>query len=503
MPGAAERVKRPNILLITSDEQRADAVGWADPRIRTPNLDALAGRGIVFDRAYTVNPVCTPARCSILTGHRPSRHGCYTIGTSLPDDYPTIPAAFSRAGYFTGLLGKGHFTSCCTQGLFESPPHIFDTDFFRGWDGPFFGFEHARLSIDHGSQLGASGMHYGAWLEDQGVDPTRYFGNDTYEAYGPWDLPEELHYSKWTADQTLEAVDRAAQADKPFYLWSSFQDPHNPCVVPEPWASLHDDVPVDPPLIQPEEFDQKPAFYRSAFESNSLEAEPMLRVEKPWACLNNFRLSEPEYAKFVRSYWGMISLMDHHIGRITDGLAARNQLDNTLIVFTSDHGEYLGNHGFWWKWLPAYEDIHRIPFMVVDPACETPGTHSDALQSNLDLGLSFLRRCGIEETAGLQGADQGSAWLRESTAVRDSVLIEFRPTEGPFAQNTLVTDRWKLVVYTDPGQGELYDLSVDPDQLRNLWAVDAFQADKTRLLQQLLIARMDDEGTLRERTMWA
>ena len=228
-----------NILLITSDQQRPDAMGCVNPSIRTPHLDRLASEGIVFDRAYTVNPVCTPSRCSMLTGQYPSRHGCFHVGTNLPDDYgPTVAHQLADAGYFTALLGKAHFQACKDPASFESAPHVHDLDFFRNWSGPYFGFEHAKLVIGHTSEPHAGGMNYGAWLADQGIDLKRYFDIHDYDHFGSWSLPEERHGSKWVADESILAMDRAIDAKQPFFVWASFQDPHNPYVTPEPWASM-------------------------------------------------------------------------------------------------------------------------------------------------------------------------------------------------------------------------------------------------------------------------
>ncbi len=162
-----------NILLITSDQQRWDCLGRQNPEIRTPNLDRLADRGILFDRAYTVNPVCTPTRCSILTSEYPSRHGCFHVGTSLPENYgPTVADRFSDAGYATSLIGKAHFQACKDPASLESAPKVHDLDHFDDWFGPYFGFDHAELVIGHTSEPHASGMHYGAWLRNKGVDTT-------------------------------------------------------------------------------------------------------------------------------------------------------------------------------------------------------------------------------------------------------------------------------------------------------------------------------------------
>jgi len=373
----------------------------------------------------------------------------------------------------------------------------------RGPASNFYGFEHAQLVIDHGDRRETAGMHYGAWLEDQGVRIEDYFGQNAYKDFGVWSLPEDLHYSKWTADRTIDAIERAGQSDRPFFLWSSFQDPHNPCFVPEPWASLHDEADIPDPVWDPEEFTSKPPFYRSTIERNRLDSEPLLTGPKDWACRDNTRYSSADYRRQVRLYRGMISLMDHHIGRIVRHLESTGQLDNTVIVFTSDHGEYLGNHGLWWKWLYAYEDAHRVPFLVYDPRCQTPGAMSSAIQSLIDIPQTFLRRADITAPPGLQGFEQTSAWQNAEARVRDHAIIEFRPTEGPFMQKTWIDARWKLVLYSPVSYGELYDLESDPDQLRNLWDHPDFATVRAERCLALLRAEMQEEGTLRERTMWA
>ena len=500
--------KPPNFLLITSDQQRADAVGYANPVVKTPNLDALAAMGVAYDRGYTCNPVCTPARVSILTGEYPSRHGCYTIGTGLPEDYPTIPRMLSAAGYFTAICGKAHFQPCAREplgetGSFEAPPKTLDFDFWRSWSGPYYGFEHARLAIGHSWEQHAHGMHFGLWLRERGVDVEKHFSKE-YTGYGTWDLPEEHHNSVWTADETIAALDRAAGGDRPFFIWSSFQDPHNPCVAPEPWTSMY--RPEDTPAcrLREGEFDDKPPFYAAMQENRERYGDPDLDCDKPWMCVRGIDfMDERKTRELTAVYYGMVSLMDRHVGRIVRRLEELGLMENTVIVFTSDHGDYLGNHGLWWKGLPAYEDAQRVPFLVVHPACRTRGARSSALQSLVDIGPSFLAAAGVEIPAGMQGIDQAPAWTDAARAARDWAMVEFRPTESPFCQRTLVTGRWKLVAYNERPYGELYDLDRDPDQYRNLWDDPAAASVRTELLGKLASAEMQKDGKLRPRVAWA
>lgn len=493
-----------NFLLITSDQQRWDTVGRVNPAIRTPNLDRLAERGVLFERGYTCNPVCTPARVSMLTGEYPSRHGCYEIGTNLPEDYPTVAQRFTDTGYFTGLLGKAHFQSCTAQGSFEALPRTGDYEFFRSWTGPYYGFEHPRLLIGHTSQCAP--MHYGAWLEDQHVEISRFFRIHDYDAYGKWELPERFHGSTWVADETISAIDLAREQNKPFFLWSSFQDPHNPYVVPEPWDQMYD--PADMPIghYSEGEFDDKPPFYRSLAEGHHLNAEPALRVESwgvddwgPGDLSFTPDMPEDELRKLTAVYYGMVSLMDHHIGRILTALEERGLLDRTVVVFTSDHGDYLGHHGLFRKSVPAYEDIQRVPFIVAHPECRSPGTHSTALQSVVDIPVTFEKLAGIPPQVGSQGMDQGPSWLDAAERVRDWAMIEFRPLKSDFAQHTLVTDRYKLVYYKDREYGELYDLQNDPDQMDNLYDQPDCRDLRRMLTEKMLAAEIQKDGVLRER----
>jgi arylsulfatase A-like enzyme len=494
-------MSRPNFLIVTTDQQRPDTLGCDNPAIRTPTLDALAARGIVFQRGYTVNAVCTPARASLLTGHYPSRHGAYMVGTALPDGYgPTIPDVFSQNGYFTALLGKTHFKQCLDETSFECHPNTQNREFFRSWDGPYYGFEHVRLTIRHSCEGYADAMHYGVWLEDQGVDIGRYFGYQDYQGWGAWELDEKYHQSQWVADETISAIDKAAGREEPFFFWTSFTDPHNPCYVPEPWASMYD--PDDMPFYSatPGEMDDKPPFY-AAFAAGSNEGgDPAIGVGDVRGLPE---MDERKSRERIAAYYGMISLMDHHLGRIVRHLEEKGILDDTVIVFTTDHGECTGNHGLWGKGLPAYEDVQRVPFVVSAPDCATPGAHSTALQSIVDIGATCLSLAGIEIPAFDQGVDQTAAWRDAAARVRDWAMLEFRPDDGPFIQHTYIEDRWKLVVYHDRPYGELYDMHGDPEQMRNLWDDPEHAETRLALLQRYISAGMEKDGKLLPRTAFA
>ena len=464
-----------NILLITSDQQRWDCLGRLNPAIKTPNLDRLADRGILFDRAYTVNPVCTPSRCSILTGEYPSRHGCFHVGTSLPNDYgPTVAHKLTEAGYATSLIGKAHFQACKDPASLESAPKVHDLDYFDNWQGPYFGFEQAELVIGHTSEPHAAGMHYGAWLRSKGIELSDYFNIHDYDHFGPWSLPEELHGSAWVAERSIAAINRARESKKPFFIWSSFQDPHNPYVAPEPWASMYAPSGMPDPVERPD-LSELPDFYRSLADGKYYGDDPELQ-EKAWGDVKIRQELDANDIRALRAvYYGMVSLMDKHIGRILDRLEADGTIDDTLIVFASDHGDYLGDHGLWGKGLPTYEAAQRIPFIVAHPHNATPGQTSHALQSLVDLEASFLQTAGLDPLERSQGVSQLPVWTDASKSVRDHCRVEFRPAQAPFKQETFIEERYKLVYYQTRDYGELYDLIDDPHQTKNLYGDGDYQ----------------------------
>jgi len=506
----------PNILLITTDQQRWDTVGaYGVAPVKTPNLDALAAQGVLCDRAYCANPLCMPSRTSILTAQYPSRHGVYTNGVAADEDYnASIGRVLGELGYATTLVGKAHFRPCSNGASLESPPQVYDLDFYRNWSGPYYGFDHVELAICHSHEAPACGMHYGAWLADRGVDTMHYWGrpDQAYTSVGPWDLPEEHHNSRWVADRTIAAVERATSAKQPFFVWASFQDPHNPVVVPEPWYSLHDRATVPDYGLRENEMRDKPPFYEEFLEHGTFdEGRVTAGGIDSWPCLGR-QLTRNEaipqdYAGMdreanrrnaVAAYYGMVSLADHHVGRMVADLKAHGLFENTLIVFTSDHGEYLGNHGVWWKGLPAYEDCHRVPLLACWPRAIPPGQRSHALHSLIDLGPTFAAAAGGRRGSDWQGKNQLEVWRGRRESARDHALIEFRPTDSDFQQLTVVTANHKLVAYPGRDWGELYDLGADPDQVRNLWTRQE-AANLRRRLEIILAHSREKERERRPR----
>ena len=233
--------------------------------------------------------------------------------------------------------------------------------------------------------------------------------------------------------------------------------------------------------IPPPDLDAHPEFYASLARGAFYGDDPQLG-EKAWGDVKIRPDMGPDETRALRAgYYGMVSLMDHHIGRILDRLEADGTIDETVIIFASDHGDYLGDHGLWGKGLPTYEAMQRVPLIVAHPDCQERGQTSHALQSLVDIKQSCLDAAGLAPSAASQGVSQKTAWIDPGISVRDHCLVEFRPAQGQYKQVTYVTDQHKLVLYDTRDYGELYDLGVDPEQSRNLYDDPNYQTLKAEL----------------------
>lgn len=497
------RERLPNILFITSDQQRWDHVGLTGlPGLATPALDRIGREGVCFTRAYCPAPVCTPTRLSWLTGVYPSLHGSHTLGvTAHPFPSPTIPERLKEAGYRTALIGKSHFTERRLEEahLLEHIGTYRDDPSFP-FDGPYVGFDAVQLASGHTANT-VPEMHYKRFLEREGVDYRPWFprllqGNYDQEYAGPWNLPEPYHTSAWIGRESERWLGHTLDEhpEDPFFCWMSFEDPHEPMYCPEPWYSRVDRDALTPfPSDRPGEFADKPPFYAEAAagdwsRSNDIETTP---------CVFPRRRLDRDAVSALQATVGMIGLIDHRVGRVLDLLKTRGQLANTLIVFTSDHGEMHGHHGFWGKGFTAYEDCQRVPLLICGPGVAPRAACTDALVNTIDLPRLFLETAGLWPRQGIQGADLGAFLRDQRETVRPGTLIESHLTKKLY-QKTFVTASHKLVVYQEESWGELYDLVNDPQQYHNLWEQDL--ALRARMLQDMIRQTMLDEPNSNPRT---
>jgi arylsulfatase A-like enzyme len=499
---------QPNILLITSDQQHYSTLGVTNPLIKTPNLDRLAREGTRFNRAYCPNPTCSPTRASLITGVYPSVHGCWAIGVKTPEDVPTIGDILQQSNYYTALIGKAHFqplASAPGSESIECQPLLRDLDFWRDFHGPWYGFSHVETARMHTNESHA-GQHYALWCEEKGLTNWR----DYFEDWPPsaerkykdvytngvinWDLPEEYHPTHWVGERTCANIETAVDDEKPFFLWASFFDPHPPYVVPEPWFSMYDmeDMPIS--HYTPGEFDDMPPQF-----AKTREQQPdFSQYDEPGGkALHGFHShlhDEVVLRRSMAAYYGMVSLMDAEIGRILDKLDELGIADNTLVVFTSDHGHFLGQHGLIAKGAFHYEDLLRVPLLARYPEQLPAGAVSDGLQSIIDLPATFLSAAGVEVPGFMQSQDQLAVWSGRQPS-RKWVMVENRHNPTSVDLRTLITDRHKITVYRDADYGELFDLHEDPQELHNRWDDPAYNAIKASLLLTFVQAEIQKEPT--------
>lgn len=278
-----------NILLITSDQQHHSTLGATNPKIQTPALDRLAREGTLFGRAYCPNPTCTPTRASIITGQYPSRHGAWSLGTMLSPQIQTLGDCLRPLGYRSTLVGKAHFQpldSSDEQPSIESYPTLHDLDFWRDFNAkhtPWYGFDHVELTRNHGDESHV-GQHYALWMEEKGLHNWRDYFCEVGQpnGYGAWNLPEEFHYSTWTGERTMAALESAKRDETPFFIWASFHDPHPPYIVPEPYASMYDESEMEPGTLEPGELEKMPPATRLTQSAQDKTAFSMWQ-ETSWA----------------------------------------------------------------------------------------------------------------------------------------------------------------------------------------------------------------------------
>lgn len=439
----------------------------------------------------------------MITGMYPSQHGAWSLGTKLFEDVPTIGDQLRASGYFTGLVGKAHFQPLASRPGMESiecQPTLRDLDFWRAFKGPWYGFEHVETARMHGCEYHVGG-HYGIWMEERGLKNWREYFEDwppnpekaaRLRADRRWSLPQEYHYTTWTGERTVAQIRQAAQGNQPFFIWSSFHDPHPPYLVPEPWASLYDPDEMRAGGLVHGEHDRNPEHFRKTQE---MDLDYWTRVREGEGAIHGGHphlRDTGELRKDIACYYGMVSFMDDQIGRI---LAALDDLDlarNTLVVFTTDHGHFLGQHGLVAKAIHHYEDLIRVPFIVRWPGQVPSGRTSAALQNLVDLAPSFLQAAGLPVPGAMTGLNQLPSWCG-GPPVRTWSVTENHLGYRRFHLRTYVNQRYKITVYRHGSEGELFDLQNDPGELRNLWDDPAAATLKGQLLHEFMQATLQME----------
>lgn len=516
-----EKSHRPNLLLITTDQQRWDALSLlGTPGYRTPHLDRLAKEGVCFRDGYTSSPVCTPARVSMLTGLYPPRHGAFQIGTGpVPAlERDTLPLLLKAARYDTALFGKTHFvpiSRCNAHIAGRELDGTVEDSFWDSFDGPYLGFDFIRQNNTHTS-IGPPDGHYRSWLKQKGADLAEI---DALHApllpkepgcsmtLGRWDLPAELGTTEFVTDTASQWLSLQEREQTPWFAMLNFQDPHPPYVCPEPWYSAVDMSQVSLKTSERDNLASKPPFYQSHSRNGVI---PQLLDEQGEPLQDDFLIAShwnydfgDRAADAVRAYIGMVNLLDDAVGRLLELLERTGQRDNTLICFVSDHGDNLGHHGTWEKGVLAYDDCQRIPAILFVPRQRAPEQGLVPHAFNLvDILPTFVEAAGLTSPQGCQGFSHLPYLQGDAAGVRDWALVDFYGS-SKFHQQTLVTPDWKLVLYRNQDWGELYDRHRDPDQRQNLYDHPEYADIRHRLTHRLVQVNLECSGVPGKRHKYA
>ena len=462
---------RPNILLITSDQQRADTVGaHGGATCRTPNLDRLGEQGVVFDNAFVQNTVCIPSRACIQTGRYTHQHGVRYMESEI-DTTPGLPAweltimeRLQRAGYVTGATGKIHMM----------PERGFDFMEIVGGKG-------ARWTQQTGQDIGPAplGAMYRDWLEAKrpGAYEEIYVQRRRpeyrrHKASVVNALPLEEYVETYILEKSVEFMER--EQDRPWFLWCGFCGPHGPHDPPPSHADLYPFDEIELARTLEADLSDKPPIMaqRGRLAWQSPEDELILR-------------------RFMSYYYCLVTLIDEYVGRLVEALERSGQLDNTLIVYTSDHGEMLGDFRMMSKG-NFYEPVLHVPLIARPPRDGVRGRRFDGLIEVMDFAPTALEYAGVELPEQMQ-ATSYRPLLDGGDGGHDAILSEFTYNDRSINGKCLRTDRFKYILWDVERGGELYDLQEDPLELRNLYYDPASRDIRDELAERLLGRLMDSE----------
>ena len=516
--------RRPNFLFVITDQQRADHLGcYGNQVLKTPNIDALAARGRRFDKFYVANPICMPNRATIMTGRMPTLHGVRHNGIALSQEHTTFVELLQAAGYDTALIGKSHlqnfthqepvFKPAIEPGRAAPPPALADA-FKHRRDGPdyvserpadwlaeplhqvklpFYGFDHVELCTWHGDFVEG---HYQRWLKAKDPKLLDLWGKEKShkdprysapQARKPA-LPAELYPTQYVAERTIAYIEehKRRAPDRPFFVQCSFPDPHHPFTPPGKYWDMYrpEDMKVSPSFHHPSH-DQTPILARlhEIFRSG--------KADREW--VGAYAVTEREGQEIIALTYGMIAFIDDAVGQIVAALRRLGLAEDTIVVFTSDHGDWMTDHGIVQKGAMHYQGLIRVPFIWTDPQAPRPGAAASQLAGTVDIARSILDRAGLSGFHGMQGQKLTGIVAEDAASEHDGMIVEQttqRPWAGyarPFRVRSFVDARWRITYWSDVEWGELYDLANDPHEVVNLWNEPSARAKKAELAERMLV----------------
>ncbi len=470
----SNQVRKPNFLIICSDQQRADTLGcYGNDFTSTPNIDSLAANGVLFERAYCQNPVCTPSRSSFMTGRYPRTTRCRQNGQDIPTDEILFSKILSDNGYACGLSGKLHLAAC-------DPTNTNRLSEKRIDDG-FIVFEWA-----HDSSLRHPANSYHRWLANKGIEyEIKPFEHCKYIDIG---MPEEYHLSSFCTEKAIDFIKVASKFDSPWMFMINFFDPH--AAFDPPYEYLEKYFPILDSLPLPNyidgELEEKPSIQKlEHLEATNGRRKYSGKIRSYPAV----EMKDLDHRYIKAAYYAMCDLIDKQVGRLLDFLAKSDLLDDTIIIYMSDHGELLGDHGMYYKGPFFYEPCINVPYIFSYPKKMQTGQRIRERIEIMSLAPTILDIAGIPIPSSMQARSIFPALSGKEKYKGSDIYCEYYnslPWNTPHVQATMVMDdRYKLVVYHNYGEGELYDLFNDPNETKNLWNNLDYMEVKMKLLIKL------------------
>ncbi len=470
-----------------ADQLRKDCLGcYGNRYANTPNIDKLATKSMVFDRSYVANPICSPNRMTIFTGRYPSNHGLWTNGILAKKNSVTITEQLSTNGWQTASIGKIHFNPYSTESKDYSLESVSNWDGIPeslSYDKGYFGFQHVELTLGH--TLAKS--HYLKWFKEKGGNEKdlgitalgKIVSEDSVA--GVRNIPSSLSSSAFVGERAVEYLRNGRCKNKPFFLSVSFPDPHHPFVACKDSYERWKEAPFKKPCGSGDDLKTRPEHYRKHFMGmwtrNGLVAKKF-----------DNGVPEEESKLRIRNTYAMIEEIDRNVGLVLNELESQGLMDDTMIIFTSDHGELLGDHGLWLKGPFFYEGLISTPLIIFSKDI-APGRCS-SLFSSVDVAPTLFDILALDCPAGIDGISQKAVLEGKAKDLRTKCIIEYRNGYNCDCNvNALVTSTYKFVQYEN-GDQEYTDLASDPQEKTNQIGNASYkekihEAEKTLLIEKL------------------